>query len=271
MSLIEFDPVLCIALAPQQVSLALRKGTRFVPESAWHQACDNVEGQWQNALALLRTGLLETPGLQAGTKIHITLASRWCQMLRLPWSDALMHPQHAQRFVQNQFLAMFGEIARDWQITLDDAPYGQARLACALDSALLAALQQLAQDFQCSLASVEPLIAPAWRSAAKLVGKKVAALAVIEADRICLAQIEAGRIFHVHSEYWAEAQTWPQALRQAWQRASLREPQLAELGKVAVLNLSGHAHRPEISSPFHLIHIANPDLAPGYAALVCQR
>lgn len=271
MSLIESNRQLCIALAPQQVSLALRKGANFIASSAWHQACDNLEGHWQNALALLRTGLADIKGLPAGTEMHITVSSRWMQTLRLPWSDALMQPQAAQRFVQNQYVALYGEIARDWQITLDDAPYGKARLACALEINLLEALQQLAQDFQCELVSVEPLSAPAWRSAARILGKNARALALIETDRICLAQIEAGRIVQVHSEYWAQATTWPNALRQCWQRACLREPQLAELTQVPVLNLSAQAHRIDIASPFHMIQLANPDLPPGYAALVCQR
>ncbi|MBI3229495.1 MAG: hypothetical protein HYZ45_04695, partial [Burkholderiales bacterium] len=142
MSLIEFDPTLCIALAPQQVSLALRKGTGFDAASAWHQACDNnPEGLWQNALGLLRTGLQEAKQLKAGTKMQITLASRWCPMLRLPWSDALMRESAAQRFVQNQFLALYGDVAREWHTVIDDAPYGRPRLACALEQALLQALQ----------------------------------------------------------------------------------------------------------------------------------
>ncbi len=271
MSLIEVGPQLCIALAPQQVALALRKGTHFIPSSAWHQACDNHEGHWQNTLALLRTGLADSKDLPANTRMHITVSSRWMQTLRLPWSDALMQPQAAQRFVQNQYVALYGEIARDWQITLDDAPYGKARLACALENSLLDALQQLAQDFQCDLASVEPLIAPAWRSAARLVGKKARALVLIEYDRICLAQIDAGRIVQIHSEYWAQATTWPTALRQCWQRACIREPHLAELNHVPVLNLSAQAHRVDVANPFHVIQLANPELAPSYAALVCQR
>lgn len=272
MSLIKPAPVLCIALAPNQVAFAFKSGRRFVAETAWHQACDNPEGHWKNALALLQSGLQEAPELASATPVCISLASRWCQMLRLPWSDALLTPVSAQRFLQNQYMSLYGEQARDWKIELDDAPYGVARMACALEADLLSACEELAQNFGLHLRSVEPLLSLAWRSTLALPGPRVSAFALIEAERLTLAQTQDGRILQCHSEYWQG--NWPQALRHSWQRYCLREPHLSEVQQVALLNLSGQPQKidaGELGSPFTAVQLHSADLAPSFSALLCQR
>ena len=271
MSLINSAPVLCIALAPQQVSFALRQGQRFVADSSWHQACDNPDGSWQNAIMLLRSGLQQAKAFANGTPVHISLATRWCPMLRLPWSDAMLAAESNQRFLHNQFIAMYGEAAREWQIAVDDAPYGRPRLACGLDRALLQALQELSADFSLQLAQVEPLLAQAWRSVVRVYGKHTAAFALIEADRISLAPSFGGHIVQVHSEYWQANLHWSQALKQIWLRFCLREPSMSELSRVAVLNVAGLTLRGDLSPPFQLMQMASPELAPSFAALICNR
>lgn len=278
MSLIKSAPVLCATLAPHQVSFAWRQGTRFIEEGSWHQACDNPDGSWQNALMLLRTGLQQSKQFPAGSRLSVSLAGRWCQMLRMPWSDALLQAETGQRFLHNQFIAIFGEVAREWQIEVDDAPYGQARLACALETGLLHALQELAESFSLRLQSLEPLLAQAWRALARMHGKQCPAFALIEEERITLAQTHRGHIQQVHTEYWrslakpaGKPAHWQHALVQSWQRYCLREPHLAEFDQVAVLNLSHQAQREQLPSPFVLTHMASPELAPSFAALICNR
>lgn len=283
MSLIEqFWPgrnALCVYLAPEQVCFAMRHGKQFTLDSCWHQDCDNPEGQWQNALALLQSGLQQSSKLPSRCALEVSVGGRWCQYLRLPWSEAMLQPASRQRFVQNQFLALYGEVVRDWQFCLDDAPYGAPRLVCGIEQALLASLQELAQGFELQLRVVEPLLVQAWHSILRLQGREVAAFALIEGERLTLAQTMQGRIIHAHSQYWHTAHNdanWAQALTQAWQRACLREPELALIGQashagvVPVLNLSGQALRGELSAPFQLVQMARSVLPPAYAALLCQ-
>lgn len=234
MSLIEriSRATVCLHLAPHGLDGVLRRAGRPVADSAFHLPILNPDASWEVALAALR-GWLEHDG---GKKLPlaVSLASRWCAMLMVPWSGALLERSSAQRFLHSQFAAVYGDGARAWRLAADDAPYGKPRLACGIDAALLQGVQDAAAAHGRRCLSIEPIVGPAWRSIA---GGKPSAFALVEAGRLLLATTGGGRITALHSQACGGA--WGDELDRAWRRWNLRAPQLDAIEHVALLDLSG--------------------------------
>lgn len=261
-----------VYLGQQQLSSVMLRGGRELPDSAQNTELDNPSGHWQAAIDALRSLILQARVAAAPAAIHleISLPSRWCQMLLAPWSDALLSPPDAARFLQTQLAALYGDQARSWQIVADDAPYGSPRTVCGTDTLLIEALKALAADQDCRCQIIEPALATALRTFSRQPNRRAAsrqvasvtdpartagvpgaalqasakagsrrplahALAVVEAGRITMATIHSGRISAIQSQPCGL--TWQLELPQAWQRWTLRAPELAAIESVAVIDL----------------------------------
>lgn len=236
MSLIEHlsRRTLCVHLAPRQLDYALRQGGRMVAGGAAGIAFDNPDGHWAAPLAALRD-LLRQPGRAgAGLPLAFSLASRWCRMTVAPWSDALLSEAGAARFLHGQLAALYGEGARAWSIAGDDAPYGQPRLVCGIDADLLQALRDAAAEHGHACHAVEPVLSVAWRAIA---ASKARAFALVEPGRLLMAAVAGGRIVALQAQPCPA--DWHAELAPAWQRWTLRAPELAAIDHVAVVDLSG--------------------------------
>lgn len=225
---------LCVHLAPHQLNYALRQGGRMVAGSAAGIGFDNPDGHWAAPLAALRDYLRQPGRAGAGWPLAISLASRWCRMSVAPWSDALLSEAGAARFLQGQLAALYGEGARAWSIVGDDAPYGQPRLACGIDADLLQALRDTAAEHGHACHAVEPVLSVAWRAIAV---DKPRAFALVEPGRLAIAAVAGGRIVALQSQPCPD--DWHAELARAWQRWTLRAPELAAIDRVAVVDLSG--------------------------------
>lgn len=224
-----------ILLAPQQLACVARHGRRPVDGGARRIALVNPGGHWQTSLDALRALLAESAPAWAGLPLEISLSGRWSHMVLAPWSDALLSEPNAAHFLQSQLTAIYGDAARGWHIVGDDAPYGQARTVCGVDATLLQALKELADDLGHPCRVVEPLLCTALRSlTAEELRAPAAALALIEPGRITMAALDRGRITALQSQPAGGA--WRQELPQAWQRWTLRAPELAAIEHVAVVD-----------------------------------
>ena len=251
MSLIErlARTTVCLHLAPHALHGVQRRAGRPVAGSAFHLPIVNPGASWEVALAALCGWLEQDSGKKL--PLAVSLASRWCAMLIVPWSGALLDRSSAQRFLHGQFAAVYGDSARAWRLAADDAPFGQPRLACGIDAALLQGVQDAAGAQGRRCLSVEPIVGPAWRSIA---AGKPAAFALVEAGRLLLATSGGGRITALHSQSCDAA--WGAELERAWRRWNLRAPQLDTIEHVALLNLSG-VPQPDLPARFQAMPVAS--------------
>ena len=247
MSLI--DHTLCLHLAPQALYGVQRRAGRPVADSAFHLPILNPGASWEGALAGLRDWLEQHH--EKKLPLAVSLASRWCAMLMVPWSGALLDRTSAQRFLHSQFGAVYGDGARAWRLAADDAPYGKPRLACGIDAALLQGVQDAAAAHGRRCLSIEPIAGPAWRSVA---GGKPAAFALVETGRLLLATASNGRITALHSQSCAA--DWGDELERAWRRWNLRAPQLDAIEQVTLLDLSG-VPQTNVPERFVLVAVAS--------------
>ncbi|HAT32025.1 MAG TPA: hypothetical protein DCW29_14565 [Janthinobacterium sp.] len=247
---------LCLHLGPRRLSAVVRRAGRAVPGSATELAIDNPGTHWQLPLDALH-GFLARPsqaGAGAGLPLALSLSNHWCRMSLAPWSDALLTEAGAARFLQTQMAAVYGEAARGWSIAADDAPYGQPRLVCGIDPELLQGVQAVARANGHACHAVEALLSVAGRAIAPA---KPRAFALVEPGRLVLAALAGGRIVAVQTQNCPPA--WQAELAQAWQRWTLRAPELAGIDEVAVLDLSG-APAAELAPRFKLAPLAAPEL-----------
>lgn len=235
-----------VLLSPQQLLCVVRHGDRLVAGSARQIAVDSAgaAGHWQAAIDALRA-LLQQPDIAAARlPLEISLSGRWSQLVLAPWSDALLSEPSASRFLQTQLAALYGDNARGWSVIADDAPYGHTRLACGIDSTLLQALKDIATECGHACRVIEPLLGTALRALETPPPKRprkdtaaaTGALALIEPGRITMATLRDQRIVAIQSQPASEA--WRLELPQAWQRWTLRAPELASIEQVAVTDLS---------------------------------
>ena len=276
-----------VLLAPQQLWCAVRHGRRLVDGSAQRIALPGqghghghgagAGGHWQASVDALRA-LLQQPAIAAARlPLEISLSGRWSQLVLAPWSDALLSEPAASRFLQTQLAALYGDHARGWSVVADDAPYGQTRLVCGVDSTLLQALKDTAAECGHACRVIEPLLGTALRELTAggqqgwqgLVGSlslkrqqadgPSGALALVEPGRITMAALRGNHIVAIQSQPASEA--WRLELPQAWQRWTLRTPELAGIEQVAVADLSAPPAAPAAAPSAAALHLV-PDVLP---------
>ena len=258
-----------VGLEPGRLTFAVRHGASFAGDRARIQQIDNASGHWQPVLNLLRTWLQQPGNFAQTLPVSVVLSSRWCRMMTVPWSDAILREDSAVRFLQSQYVALYGDEALGWTVTVDDAPYGHPRLACAVEGELLQSLHQLAAENKSQCRSVQPVVSAAWRAITRSSGLPAKAFAVIESDRLTLACADRGKITAVQSQSWEN--DWTGELARAWQRWMLRLPACGDIAHIPVLDLTGAAVKRELAAPFECALPPACGLEPGYGFVTCGR
>lgn len=225
-----------VTLAPEMLSAVVRCGRKIVAHSEIKIGAARADGSCDAALAAFRAYLGRTGLALRGVPISVGISTRWCQLAMLPWSDALLHGDSALRYRQAYFAAIYGDAAREWEILCDDAPYGQLRLACAIERDFLNGLRECARDNGHPWAGAESLLSMAVRAAAP--GRQQA-VAVIEPGRVVMASFAHGRISTVRAQ--ACRGPWHAELPPAWQHWMLRAPELGDAAQVALVSLGDAA------------------------------
>ncbi len=233
-----------VLLAPHRLLCVVRHGKRLVEGSAQQIVVAGAGGHWQAGIDALRALLQQPEVAAARLPLEISLSGRWSQLVLAPWSDALLSEPSASRFLQTQLAALYGDNARGWSVVGDDAPYGHTRLVCGVDSTLLQALKDVAAECGQACSVIEPLLGTSLRSLEASQPKRLrkgaaavtGALALIEPGRITMAALRDNRVVAIQSQPASEA--WRLELPQAWQRWTLRAPELAGIEQVVVTDLS---------------------------------
>ena len=223
---------LAIALAPDLLTAVVRSGEHIVAHSAVRIPVDYPHGHWQSALSAF-AGYLRNAGIALrGAPVSVSLTTRWCQLAMLPWSEALLQADSARRFQEAQFVALYGQVARNWAFVCDEAPYGQPRLACAVERAFLEGLQTIAHECGHPCGVVESVLSNAWRSIA---ANNVEAFALVEPGRLVLAAAAQGRIVGVQAG--ALRGPWHSEMPSGWQRWTMCAPEIGDIAQVALVDL----------------------------------
>jgi len=181
-----------IGLAPGRVVIARDGGMLSArPPRAGSIAVEPHAGlpRWQPAVDALAAALTQ-PGT-AKCRATVILSSHFARYAVLPWNATLKNDEEWRAYAQHRLQAVHGSVIEDWELRVcETAPRG-ARIACAVDRALLDALEAAVAGNGGRLESVQPYLMSAFNRA-RLATDASCWFVVEEPGRLTLALIEDG-------------------------------------------------------------------------------
>ena len=178
-----------IVFAPSGIELT-RFGRGLRPRVA-HRAAVPVESgsSWESAVAALEQVLAEPRWRKADAEV--LLSSHFVRLHLLPWSESLATDAERMAHARAELEAVHGERVRDWTVVLDDARVGQAAPVCAIDTALLGAVNVACGAASLEVRSVRPQFAVALDEHRARLRARSCGFAFSEAGRLTLALYES--------------------------------------------------------------------------------
>lgn len=181
---------LFIAVQPGRVVLTRHTPFRQQQRDSEILSCalDDPLASWAGAVALLSDAL--TDKRWRNTRVTLVLSNHFVRYAVIPWEAALTSETEIQLYARHQFNIRYGEQAQRWDIRVSPAAQGQARLASAIDEALMARLRELTTVH---LYSIQPFLMAAFNHWASKLDRLNFWFATAEHDRLALALIRDGQ------------------------------------------------------------------------------
>ena len=184
-----------ISMSPAEVALVRLHGAfrpRVVAKRAL--ACEPAQAAepWRGAVAALAALAAELKDVKA--KVTVVLSNHFVRYTLVPASEGLERPEEELAFAQYHFAKVHGERSKSWDARLSAAPAGAARVASAVDAALLRAIEaSFPAGGKARLVSVQPYLMSAFNCWRGQIPGKAAWFLLVEPQRSCLAFLEDGR------------------------------------------------------------------------------
>jgi hypothetical protein len=149
----------------------------------------------QSPLELLPEVLASRKGQQVG----IVLADSFVRYMLLPWNAALKNEDQWLALARHRLATVYGAQAAQWEVKLTVTGPQGARLACAIERSLIAALAEKSVAAGVDLVSVQPFLVAAFNRIRDLASAGSCWLAVEEPGRLTLAYLQRGAWIAVRS------------------------------------------------------------------------
>ena len=271
---------LFVVIGAQRAECAVSAGGQWLSGSLREVRFDPVQGVASAvgapvaAMERLAGELREWCETQASSKrpdidrVYVVIADVWLAVAAVPWSESLRVPAQSFAFARSQLEAAGHEAEASDIVRLDDASFGQPRLAVAYPALLLSSLEALARGLGANLSSVLPLSVAAWNAFAPRNRSTLDALAVLDEGMLLVAhgQRRMADVLVRTGADWAEATSGRSALlRQVWQRMRLRDAQLSGVRELRLLNLTGQPMPVDAAGTDVIVVAQQPEAAGGHA------
>jgi len=149
----------------------------------------------QDFLATLSQALV----MRKEHQVSIVLADSFVKYMLLPWNAALKTEDQWLALARHRLATVYGAQAAEWEVKLTaTAPQG-ARLACAIERGLVAAIAERCVAARVDLVSVQPFLVAGFNQIRDLAGAGSCWLVVEEAGRLTLAYLHKGAWIAVRS------------------------------------------------------------------------
>ena len=166
-----------IGLGPHRIMVAGAKAIE-VPDG---------DGGWQSPLKVLSELVKPHSG-----DASIVLADQFVRYVLLPWNETLKTPEQWLALAKHRFSGLHGARVAEWEVKVTETAPAGARLACAVDKALIDALKEQFLSNQIHLASVQPFLVAAYNRIRATVGNGSCWVVVEERGRLTLVLIQRG-------------------------------------------------------------------------------
>ncbi len=179
-------------VSPFEVSLADGRGIERFPVEESEDL-----SQWRHGLAVF-SEQLALPRFSGKVSLEAELSNHFVRYLVIPQRKELRGRAELLAFVRHRFVHTYGASAQEWALCVSgDAP---ARMAAAVDSSLVGALQALCKRSKSKLRSVVPSFSAGFDQAR--LGHRPDRYWYVQAERarVCIGCVELGRWALVHSQ-----------------------------------------------------------------------
>ena len=203
---------LLIWLAPNDLSW-VRLGGLFKPQVRAKRSVQTEHDYgariWDGAIATLRT---EAPQWRRDRlSVRIVLSNHFVRYALVPHSKDISGSEEELALARFHFSKLHGDTSRGWDIRLSPAQSSGARLACAVDAALIEALHQcFPRNERPRLSSVQPLLMSVFNSGGAFIPDSGAWLVMAEPNRACVALLK-GKTCHAVQNVkgqFSDAEAW---------------------------------------------------------------
>ena len=175
-----------IGLGPDRIMVAGAKAIE-VPDG---------DGGWEASLKSLPEILSQGKSSEAS----IVLADQFVRYVLLPWNETLKTHEQWQALAKHRFAGLHGAArAAEWKVEVSETAPAGARLACAVDRALINALQKQFLSSRIHLVSVQPFLVAAYNRIRATVGNGSCWVVVEERGRLTLVLIQRGAWLAIRS------------------------------------------------------------------------
>ena len=196
-----FPERITVHLAPDHVAL----GARIVE-------CDPQYGAepWQGAIAALRGA-----AWPRRARVSVVLSNHFVRYALVPWNRSLATGAEEEAYVRHHFTRIHGARAKDWLLRWSEDDADAARLASAVDAALIAALKEaFPPRGKARLASIQPALMAVANQVRRQVPATGAWIVAAERGRTCLGLYSGGSWRAVQNA----KEEWLSALEREWHR-----------------------------------------------------
>jgi hypothetical protein len=133
-----------------------------------------------------------------GDLATVVLSNAFVRYLVIPWPSEVLSPRELGELAAMRSRATFGATAADWTMRVWAGAYGQASIACAVESALVSGLRARLSERGLRLVSVQPLLMAAYNDVRRDLGRS-SIFVTIESGRLGVSLIAEGEWRHVAS------------------------------------------------------------------------
>lgn len=180
---------LYIALHPSRIVLVRKSVFGAVIDSeSYHCDAAATSEPWTNAVSMLHERLADPRW--GHTRATIVLSNQLVRYAIIPWQAALNNEAEIQLYARHQFAGIYGQQVSRWDIRLSPAGHRQARLASAIDTALLNQLRSLDGV---RLHSIQPYLMAAFNHWSAQLNRLDFWFVAAEPHRLVLALVRNGQ------------------------------------------------------------------------------
>ncbi len=190
---------IAVLIAPRRLALTrMRRGLR--PQciaDTRRQLEEGAPTDWRPALAALRICLSEA-GWQ-GANVRAVLSNHWARYAIVPWAADVASDDEQLAHARICLGNIYGSIADQWRIGISDSPPGKARVACAMEAALLDELTSLIAACGSRLTSVQPQLVASYNGWRRQLGETSGWFVNIDEGSLAAARLVADGWDRVYS------------------------------------------------------------------------
>ncbi len=147
--------------------------------------------RWQPALAALADKALA--GALSGADVTLVLSNHFVHYVLVPWSELLKSEEEQLAFARHRFTRVHGRSAEGWLLRLSQAAPRQPRLACGVEEALVAALNEVMAPIGRRYSSLQPHLMASFNRWHARLGVRPGWFVVAEPGLLCVALLQDGQ------------------------------------------------------------------------------